>query len=149
MLIGDNPVQRIHKNPNFELEYDDLADTGQNPGKVKPGPDVISIINNFIRPFNLAKAPLLRLGLVKLSEEKYTLMYDMHHIINDDVSSFIFINEFIYLYEGMKLPPLNIQYKDFALWQNDLIQSGKSKEQGDYWLSAFSGEIPPQVQPQK
>jgi len=66
----------------------------------------------------------------------------MHHIINDDFSQEFFIKEFINIYEGVSLPPLKIRYKDFSIWQNNLVRSGAVKKQEEYWLEVFKGEIP-------
>ena len=45
-------------------------------------------------------------------------MVDMHHIISDGVSQQVLREDFLAFYEGKELPPLRIQYKDFAQWQN-------------------------------
>ncbi|UCH97820.1 MAG: AMP-binding protein, partial [Candidatus Aminicenantes bacterium] len=122
-----------------------------------------ALINSFIRPFDLSQAPLLRVGLIELphtlaalrthprpgtytSQEgkvrKYILMVDMHHIITDGTSMGVFVKEFMELYEGKELSALKIQYKDFSQWQNNLIRSGKIKEQELFWMNQFKGEIP-------
>ena len=70
------------------------------------------------------------------------LLCDMHHIISDGISVSVLIREFTDLYEGASLPELRIQYKDFAVWQNERLQSEDLKRQEAYWLDAFAGEIP-------
>ncbi len=79
-------------------------------------------VRRFVRPFDLAKPPLLRVGLVELAPERHILMYDMHHIISDGVSMEIFVEEFVRLYGGEQLEPLRIQYKDYTVWQHSQEQ---------------------------
>ncbi|MGD2088786.1 MAG: amino acid adenylation domain-containing protein [Candidatus Aminicenantes bacterium] len=112
-----------------------------------------SIINSFIRPFDLSRAPLLRVGIIHIPslehpsqegcfEDMHILMADMHHIISDGMSMSIFLNEFMAYLQGKELPPLRIQYKDYSQWQNRLFQSHELKKQEKYWLKVFAGEIP-------
>lgn len=70
-------------------------------------------------------------------------MIDMHHIIFDGTSMKVLINELMLLFEGRELPPLQVQYKDFSLWQNSQPRHEQVKNQEQYWLKRFQGEIPP------
>jgi hypothetical protein len=100
--------------------------------------------SDFIRPFDLSGAPLLRVGLVKLPADStmpYLLMVDMHHIITDGMSMEIFINEFKALYTGETLPPLKVQYKDFSQWQDSEKEKQVIKKQEAYWLTRFEDEV--------
>ncbi|MCP5102136.1 MAG: amino acid adenylation domain-containing protein, partial [bacterium] len=67
---------------------------------------------------------------------------DMHHSISDGVSTGIFLQEFSALYRGRELPPLKLQYKDFAHWQQRLFLSEEIEKQETYWLNRFSDEVP-------
>ncbi|HYF81964.1 MAG TPA: amino acid adenylation domain-containing protein, partial [Clostridia bacterium] len=132
-LIGEEIVQKIHKELEFEIEYTDKALSAE---------EVKGIARSFIRPFDLGKAPLLRVGLIKLYSEKYILMFDMHHIISDGTSMGVLTDEFVKLYEGRELSPLRLQYKDYAAWQNSMLSSKAMKKQEEHWLEVFAGEIP-------
>jgi amino acid adenylation domain-containing protein len=133
-MINSKPVQRIHPEVHFVVEYYDIT--------VEWGANVEMIIRNFIRPFDLSRPPLLRVGIIKTDENKHVLMVDMHHIVSDGLSMSIFIQEFVRLYNGEELPPLQIQYKDFADWQVQQWEKGVFKKQEEYWLNRFAGEIP-------
>ncbi|SDX35692.1 non-ribosomal peptide synthase domain TIGR01720/amino acid adenylation domain-containing protein [Marininema mesophilum] len=124
-------MQRIYQEVDFTVQH--LPEAGADPDHY---------LGIFVRPFDLTKAPLFRVALVQLSSDNYLLMYDMHHIISDGLSIGILINEFTLLYAGDELPDLKIQYKDFSAWQNREIQSGYLKQQEDFWLQSFSGEVP-------
>jgi fengycin family lipopeptide synthetase D len=149
-MKGNHPVQKVQKNLEFEIEYFDLQSdykfqiTNQDqPAACNANTQPItSLIENFSRPFDLSRAPLLRVGVKKLQQKKYILLLDIHHIITDGISMVIFIQEFMAFYEGKKQPPLKLQYKDYARWQNRLVESGEIKRQEEYWLDVFTGDIP-------
>jgi acyl carrier protein len=100
------------------------------------------LTTDFIRPFDLCKAPLLKVGIVKTLEGGYVLVVVMHHIISDGVSHEILVKDFMALYKGKELPPLRVQYKDFSKWQNKQKQKEYIKQQQRYWLRQFEGKIP-------
>src|SRR5699024_3553651 len=100
------------------------------------------LIRAFVRAFDLEKAPLLRVGLIELGINRHLLLFDIHHIVSDGASSSILIHEFVQLYKGEELPALRIQYKDYAVWQQEEVQSQQMNKQEEYWLDVFHGEIP-------
>jgi len=134
IIVGEEPMQKIRDEVDFEIQYHDISIQSTD------SPD--SIIKNFIRPFDLAKAPMMRVGLIKRKEKEYILVVDMHHIITDEVSYEIFNKELILLYSSEELAPLKLQYKDFSEWQNSEIKKELLKKQEEYWLKKFKGEIP-------
>jgi amino acid adenylation domain-containing protein len=143
-LVDHLPRQRIHPEADFEIEYrNESASITVVPGTDPVKHEKINeIIDGFVRPFNLKKVPLLRVGLIRIAAQQYILLYDMHHIISDGTSSEIFVSEFIDMYAGGELPPLRIQYKDFACWQDQLSRSGAFKKQEKFWLQVFSRKVP-------
>jgi hypothetical protein len=70
----------------------------------------------------------------------------MHHIISDGWSMGILVKELLAFYnafakvEKKSLPPLRIQYKDYAAWQQGLLGSAEMEQTRAYWLSKLSGE---------
>jgi amino acid adenylation domain-containing protein len=131
--VNGEPVQQIHENVEFEIKYTDIKKDDSGPGK---------IIAAFIRPFDLNRAPLMRVGVIRLAEQEHILMFDMHHIINDGTSHGIFTREFMKLYGGESLPPMKIQYRDYAQKILRDIRSGAMKKQEAYWLKRFHGKLP-------
>ncbi len=99
------------------------------------------LIEDFVRPFNLSKAPLCRLKLVTVSDDKSVLLFDVHHIIADGTSVEILTRDFNDLYVSSPEPPA-LQYKDFAEWQNEYLASGEVKELKEYWTGRFKDTIP-------
>jgi tyrocidine synthetase-3 len=137
-LVKGETVQRINHNPGLEVAHYDLAVPGDGPDIKKE----TQIIQDFIRPFDLSRSPLLRVGLIRKSEEKHVLMTDMHHIVSDGSSIGILVREFMMLYSGQSLPGLRIQYKDYTRWQNSEKQQEFIKRQETYWVKQFAGDIP-------
>ncbi len=88
-------------------------------------------ISAFVRPFDLSKAPLLRVGYFE-----NMVMIDMHHIITDGSSMPVFFHELNELYMGRTLNEEPVQYKQFAVQKHDYSESEK------YWLSVYNDELP-------
>ncbi len=99
-------------------------------------------------PFHLAQGPLLRTRLLRLSTYEHVLLLTVHHIIFDGWSMSILYRELSALYatylQGMPspLPPLPIQYTDFAHWQREWLQGEVLNSELDYWKQQLSGAPP-------
>jgi len=99
-------------------------------------------------PFDLEKGPLLRAAILEISEEEFCFYYNLHHIISDGWSNDILEKEFISFYSaystnsGINLPELNMQYKDYAVWESSLLQSQKMEDYKKYWTENLSGDLP-------
>ncbi|MCP5046611.1 MAG: hypothetical protein GY940_05540, partial [bacterium] len=130
-MIEENLAQRIHREVPFHLEYYE-----------SPRGEVKRIITDFIRPFHLSRAPLIRAGLIIAGQKKCILMVDMHHIIADGLSMDILVKEFNSLYQGKELTPLRLQYKDFSQWQNSEKEKERLQQQESYWLETYREDIP-------
>lgn len=130
-FMKGEPVQIIHQDLDVEIQYLKAKDC-----------EVENIVKEFIKPFNLDQAPLFRVGLVE-TEDQQILLYDLHHIISDGVSSTILISDFAKIYQGESLTDLRIQYKDYALWQKEQLEAGIIKEQEKYWLTTFAEPVSP------
>ncbi|KAE8559798.1 non-ribosomal peptide synthetase [Paenibacillus polymyxa] len=130
-IVQGEAVQRIYESVDFAVEYRHASE--------EEAPEVVQA---FIRPFDLAKPPLLRVELVELATERYLLMFDMHHIVSDGVSMDVLVEELVRLYGGESLEPLRIQYKDYAVWQQSDEQKAQLKREEAYWLDRYRGELP-------
>jgi amino acid adenylation domain-containing protein len=140
-MIDDEPVQTIHETVEFEVEYFLTAKAFTMRYKAKEREEKNSM-QDVIRPFDLSKAPLLRVGVMKTGDTGHLLLVEMHHIISDGTSQGILEREFAALYAGENLAPLRLQYRDYAEWQNSNAQQAIMKKQEQYWLREFSGELP-------
>ncbi|WP_291286623.1 non-ribosomal peptide synthetase [Flavobacterium sp.] len=99
-----------------------------------------------LQPFRLDQGPLLRIALLQISDTDHIFYYNMHHIIGDGVSKYILKRDVLAFYNGFKndtvvsLPVLDIQYKDFAVWQKQQLENGAFEPHKQYWLQTLSGD---------
>ncbi len=100
------------------------------------------------RPFDLAQGPLLRVLLLRLDSDQWGLLFNFHHIVSDGWSVEVFIRELAALYgafhEGQPspLPPLPVQYADYAVWQRRWLTDDVLETQIAYWKEALAGAPP-------
>jgi hypothetical protein len=123
-MVDGEPVQVIHQQSTIPIEYLEATEL-----------ELKDLVVQFIQPHDLGKAPLFRIGLVRFAENKHLLCFDMHHIVSDGVSMSILTRDFANLYAGKELAPLRIQYKDYALWHNTLIETETMHGLSEYWMS--------------
>lgn len=118
-----------------------IADTVEIEHKVRQVNirDIDQTFREFVRPFSLSQPPLWRAELWELDTEHYIFMLDLHHLIYDGSSIRIIIRELVAAYEGKELPPLVIQFTDYAVWQDRLLQSGGFRNMEDFWLKTLTG----------
>ncbi|HEY6807133.1 MAG TPA: amino acid adenylation domain-containing protein [Pyrinomonadaceae bacterium] len=97
------------------------------------------------RPFDLEHGPLIRVSLLRLTDDEYILLLTLHHIVADRWSIQILIRELSALYEvyvrghASPLPVLPIQYADYAQWQREWLQSDAYAEHLAYWTRQLDG----------
>jgi amino acid adenylation domain-containing protein len=91
------------------------------------------------RPFDFAHGPLLRVTLLRLTDDRYVLLRAVHHIIFDGWSVGVLNSELSMLYKSFttrlpsQLPELSIQHADFAVWQRGWLQGEVLETQLAYW----------------
>lgn len=98
--------------------------------------------------FDLEQGPIVRVKLFQLRDQEYLLIWNMHSIICDGASSDVFYQDFTTVYKALalgeepRLPPLDVQYVDFAQWQRDWLQGEILESQVNYWKNLLEGELP-------
>ncbi len=130
LYVDDQPVQRVSQSVEFEVSVH---------------PELLP--NEFVRPFDLSSAPLMRAALVPVSGGRSLVMVDLHHIIADGNSLGLLLREFMTLYDGGGLAPLVLQYRDYSLWQEAQRRGSGVWRQEDFWLDQFSDDILPLALP--
>ncbi|BCJ96170.1 hypothetical protein acsn021_37390 [Anaerocolumna cellulosilytica] len=125
------PVMKVVDEVPFRIEVYDAADNSWE-----------EVLAQFIHPFDLRSAPLLRVGIIKLGLDNFIMVIDMHHIISDAISMNIIIKDFITLYKSKQLPYLNSRYIDYALWQDSSEFKVILENQKKFWISQFENGIP-------
>ena len=90
-------------------------------------------------PFDLTRAPLVRVCLLLMAEQDHVLILNQHHIISDTWSSGVLLQELAVLYaayeagQASPLEELPVQYADFAQWQRNWLQGDELARQLSYW----------------
>lgn len=123
--------QRVEEASEFAVEYSEDRQTAD-----------ADLIRTFVRPFDLEQTCLLRLRLVRRSENRHALLIDLHHIVADLVSVQTLVGDFVRAYQGESLEPLRIQYKDYALWLETRRTQPAWRDHEAFWLGQFAGEPP-------
>lgn len=131
-IIDNEPRQFILDKVDFNIEIYNCKES-----------EVESIISNFSKPFDLETAPLLRVCLYYLDNNKTLLLIDSHHIIMDGVSLNNLVSEFCELYQGNNITKLDLEYVDYSVWENDFNKSTDIQLYEKYWINQFKDkEIP-------
>jgi amino acid adenylation domain-containing protein len=100
------------------------------------------------RPFDLARGPLFRAGLLRLGAEDHVALLTVHHSVFDGWSLGIFLRDAGLLYQSFAagapspFPELPVQYADFAHWQRQWLRSGLMEDQLAYWKKQLGGPLP-------
>jgi hypothetical protein len=135
-------VQVIHAPAPFRLEVTDLSAL---PAGEREAVAARLTYEEAQRPFDLARGPLLRAGLLRLAEDDHVLLMTMHHIISDGWSEEVLVREVSALYrafvagEASPLAELEIQYADYASWQREWLQGEVLEAQLGYWRRQLEG----------
>jgi hypothetical protein len=104
-----------------------------------------SIVEQAQRPFDLAHDVPWRATLFKLGPEKHAGLLTLHHIVTDAWSLDILVREVAALYEtfaegkNSPLPELEVQYADYAVWQQEWLQGELLESQLAYWREQLAG----------
>lgn len=98
-----------------------------------------------MKPFDLETELPIRLNLLRLAEDETLMLLTLHHIASDGWSIGVMTREFMKLYQaglsGQKamLPPLTLQYPDFAVWQRSVAGQRSLALQRQYWMKQLEG----------
>ncbi|MGA9526813.1 MAG: condensation domain-containing protein [Terriglobales bacterium] len=99
-------------------------------------------------PIDLALGPLLRSRLFRLADDEQVLMITTHHIIVDGWSQNVIQQDLWAIYDALtrgmhpSLPPMPIQYGDFAHWQEEWLKSEAATEQIGFWKKRLQPPLP-------
>lgn len=123
----DEVVQIINEDINFNTEI--IEQDNKN---------IDDLIEKFVKPFDLGKTPLIRVGVIKCISEEYIILLDIHHICTDAMTCKILLNELSLLYNEEILVETEFQYKDFAYWQRELLETESVNCQKEYWYNKLN-----------
>ena len=134
------PSLRIDPQARIELGVADLRAAADPQAQARAAWTAL-----FERRFDLAADLPLRAELLRVGEDEHRLHLAMHHIAGDGWSIGVMLHELGALYAARlagapdPLPPLPVQYADFAAWQRDWLERGNAERLSAYWRDALAG----------
>jgi amino acid adenylation domain-containing protein len=144
-LRDGQPVQIIEEQRSIPLRQIEIV----HPSEAQRQEQIRNLLHEqAFQPFDLKKGPLLRANLIRLAAEEHALVLAMHHIVSDAWSMHVLVREITALYQAYSsgkvsdLPPLPVQYADFAVWQRNWLQGELLAKQLEYWKQQL-GDAPP------
>ncbi len=127
-----SPVQVIGRASSLEIEVEELDES-----------ELASrLAFEAGRVFDLTRPGLLRVSLFRLAPERHVLLFTLHHIVSDGWSLGVLYRDLRILYAGESLPPLRLQYADFAQWQREWLTGGRLERESRYWRERLAGAPP-------
>ena len=135
--VDGQPVQRIEAAGGFALSRHDLSGAADPQAELQR-----HALEEARAPFDLERAAPVRGRLLRLGAHDHALLLTQHHIASDGWSMGVLIDELGALYRAYAdgvaahedpLPPLPVQYADYALWQRGWLDGDLLQHQQDYW----------------
>ncbi|MFD9396893.1 amino acid adenylation domain-containing protein [Streptomyces sp. NPDC060000] len=123
----------------------DLTDLRELPGEEREKHVTELIAEGAGRPFDLAAGPVLRASLFRLADEEHVLLLNIHHIATDGWSTAIVSREIMARYAAEAaglpdpLPPLPVQFADYAVWQRRRLAEPSFDNRLAYWTERLDG----------
>lgn len=143
--VDGRPVQSIAPALELDLVPRVLDDLPPKEGEAHLR-DLVSLESE--RSFDLARGPLIRASIVRLSDEEHVLLLTMHHIVCDGWSMQQLMRELTILYgsytagKPSPLEALPLQYADYASWQRRFLDGPTFERQLAYWRERLAGAPP-------
>ncbi|HEY0511016.1 MAG TPA: amino acid adenylation domain-containing protein [Thermoanaerobaculia bacterium] len=142
------PFQRIAETLEVPLPLVDLSGLS-GPARGSQESELRRrIAEEAVTPFDLERGPLLRARLFRCGVGDWALLVNLHHIVADGWSLQVLIRELGLSYaafaagEPSPLPPLEVQYADYADWQRQRLQGEVLERHLGYWRRQLSGVLP-------
>jgi amino acid adenylation domain-containing protein len=138
--VDEEPRQVVHAEPLSELGRVDLSGETDPEGAARE-----LAARHAAARFDLANGPLVKATVVRLAEERHLLLFNIHHIVCDEWSLGVLVEELSALYgsaiSGMPnpLPPLPVQYKDYAAWHIQRLDGEDMRRHRQYWQTKLAG----------
>ncbi|PSB57478.1 hybrid non-ribosomal peptide synthetase/type I polyketide synthase, partial [Chamaesiphon polymorphus] len=133
------PVQTIHPQIDWQMTVIPIA---SNPDPAAIQHQIAAAAQ---QPFRLDSDPPIRATLWEVSPTESILLLVLHHIIADGLSMAVLVEEIAAIYPALclgyahQLPPVPMQYADFAKWQRQWLQGEVLQTQLDFWKQQLAG----------
>jgi hypothetical protein len=141
-ILDGQPMQIIDTDASSSLTVVDVSGLDE---VVREAEVQRYVAEEAARPFDLSVCPLLRAMLLRIGPAEHVLLLTLHHIVADAWSLEVLTRELVMLYDSFSrgqtatLPPLTIQYADYAVWQRQQLQGEVLEQQLEYWKQQLTG----------
>ncbi|HEY0607350.1 MAG TPA: amino acid adenylation domain-containing protein, partial [Herpetosiphonaceae bacterium] len=145
VVVDGQPVQAIGRPQPIALPLVSLAELGPEEQAAQMQRLIAEEIQ---QPFDLERGPLIRAKVFRLASTEHVLLVLLHHVICDGWSLGVLVRELAAWYAAAReqrrpdLPTLPIQYADYAVWQQQWMQSADAEKDLDYWRAQLAN-VPP------
>lgn len=139
------PFQVIAAQGESEIEKIDLGELPASSRELEAARRLTQLAT---RTFDLTQGPLHRIALLRLADEDHVLLWLVHHAIGDLWSAMILLREAMTLYNAarrgtlVELPPLSVEYADYAVWQRQVFDRALLADQLAYWRTRLERLAP-------
>ncbi|MCF2135558.1 non-ribosomal peptide synthetase, partial [Mycetohabitans sp. B3] len=136
---GQPQVQLLPADTGVPLRWHDLRGVPNAPAKLARLRHEVAHA-----PFDLARGPLIHACGIQVADDEYVMLLTQHHIVSDGWSIGVFARELSALYaasvgaQADPLPPLAVQYPDYAAWQRQWLTGERLQAQSDYWRATLA-----------
>ena len=139
------PVQRIAAPAPVPLAVLDLRglDDEAREAEVRRRAD-----DEAVRPFDLEHGPPLRAALLRTGAREWVILFTLHHIAGDGWTTGVLVRDAAALYDALAagrepaLPPLPVQYADYAVWQRERLSGARLAVEVAWWRERLAGAPP-------
>jgi amino acid adenylation domain-containing protein len=147
--IDGEPVQYIVRDYSLPFDTVDISNMEEPEKEI----EFKKIMDDFnLNPFHLDEPPLFRSLLIKKNKYRYTLAYNIHHIVSDGWSMGILERDLHKIYQAylnggpaIELEPdqNQVTYRDFTHWHNRQIENGNNRRTSrEFWVKFLNEELP-------
>ncbi|HYH44687.1 MAG TPA: amino acid adenylation domain-containing protein, partial [Thermoanaerobaculia bacterium] len=150
--LEGQPRQVVHPRLDVPLALTDLANLAEQEPAAAEAEALRLLSDEAHHAFDLERGPLLRATLARIAPDQHFLVLNLHHIVSDGWSTAVLIRDLVAFYEARaaarldaphairsSLPPLPVQYADYAVWQRRWLSGGVLDEQIAYWRERLRG----------
>jgi hypothetical protein len=142
-VVDGEPLQVIEPRASVRLLYEGLSSRENEADREQEALERLQMLAG--QPYDLRNGPLVRMMLLRLADNDHVLFLGMHHIVSDQWSMRILVDDFTALYAAFRrgepstLAGPAIQYADFAVWQRQRLEGGITDKQLSYWRRQLEG----------
>ncbi len=111
--------------------------------------EITALIDEKVKmPMVLEQGALFRALLINNGEQESFVVFTVHHIIVDGLSSVLLMKSFIKAYQSYKqkrvpqVEPTKLAYQDFVTWQQEMLSSLQGQQHLDFWKNHLAEKFP-------